>query len=259
MLFAIGRKMSLCVKSSGFLLLSIASAVPAILFAVYYTKFFGEMKWFYSFRSVPFTELSAAGIGLIAGWVENERRQSPRLKKSISAFFIPFLMVICVAAPYLKQIFLRPDWSKFEDRWSGDVCLQSSESSCGPAAAATLLRHFGKSATELELAKECFTTRRGTENWYLVRALRRRGFAADYAVVPTGLENILIPSIAGVRMNLAMNTGHFITILGKSGDKFVVGDPLNGQEELCREEMLERYTFTGFYLVQNSIPKEAQP
>ena len=148
-----------------------------------------------------------------------------------------------------KQLFLRPDWSKFENRWVNDVCLQSSESSCGPAAAATLLRHFGKTATELEIAQESFTTRRGTENWYLLRSIRRQGLSVDYAVVAPGLENVLLPSIAGVRMNFAQDTGHFITLLARDGERLVVGDPLNGREVLTREELHERYTFTGFYLI----------
>jgi hypothetical protein len=250
-LFAVGQKISRRCNSPWFLIGSLLAAIPAVIFAAYYTKIFGEAKWLYSIRTLPFSELSAAGIGLIAGWLQFMREQNFRSKRMVSAFFIPFLMILCVAAPYLKQLFLRPDWSKFEDRWAGDVCLQSSESSCGPASAATLLRYFGKSATEQEIAKESFTTRRGTENWYLLRTIRKQGLPAICVVVSPGVENLLLPSIAGVRLNLAQETGHFIAILGKNGGKFIVGDPLNGREELTREELLERYTFTGFYLIKS--------
>ena len=248
-LFVVGQKISRCGDSRWFIIGSLVAAIPAVVFAAYYTKTFGEAKWFYLFRALPCTELSAAGIGLFAGWLQCKRQQSLRLKRRVSAFFIPFLMVLCVSAPYLKQLFLRPDWGKFENRWVDDVCLQSSESSCGPAAAATLLRRFGKSATELEIAQASFTTRRGTENWYLLRTIRQHGLAVNYAVAAPGVENIMFPSIAGVRLNLARSSGHFITLLGKNGEKLVVGDPLNGREELTREELEERYTFTGFYLI----------
>jgi hypothetical protein len=250
-LFVLGQKISQSYNSrwlaAGFPL----AAMPAIVFAAYYTKIFGEAKWLYLFRSWPFTELSAAGIGLIAGWLQHQRSQRPQLKRIASPFLIPFLTVLCVGAPYLKQMVLRLDWAKFENRWDEEVCLQSSESSCGPAAAATLLRHFGKNANELEIARASFTTRRGTENWYLIRAIRQLGLEVDYAVLTPGLSNALFPSIAGVRLNQTGNSGHFITLLAKDGESFIVGDPLDGHEKLTRQEMEERYTFTGFYLMPN--------
>jgi len=43
------------------------------------------------------------------------------------------------------------------DSWQGDVCLQTSESSCSAACAATLLRGAGQPATEAELARLCLT------------------------------------------------------------------------------------------------------
>ncbi len=230
-------------------MVSVVAAAPAILFAAYYTKVFGEALWFYTYRSWPFTEFSAAGVGLLAGWLEHQREQSLRARKLVGAAFVPGLMLLCVAVPYLKQIFLRPDWNKYEDRWTEGVCLQSSESSCGPASAATLLRHFGRTATESKIARAAFTTRRGTENWYLLRVIHRRGLGANFVVVAPGVDNLHFPAIAGVRLNDADKAGHFITILGLTGEKVVIGDPLNGLEELTLEELGQRYTFTGFYLV----------
>ena len=42
--------------------------------------------------------------------------------------------------------------------------------------------------------------------------------------------------------------GHFIPILGQEGDRFIIGDPLRGRELLSREELDERYDFTGFHM-----------
>jgi len=250
-LFFVGKRFARRSKSPWFPFIGIITAIPAVAFATYYTKLFGEAGWFYWFRSLPFSELTAAGLGLFTGWLEVKREQNPRLKNLSSGFFIPFLMVLCVSAPYLKQILLRPDWNKFENRWSENVCLQSSESSCGPASAATLLRYFGKEATELEIAREAFTTRRGTENWYLLRAIRRHGLAVNYAVVEPGADHVRFPAIAGVKLNHADGAGHFIAVLGKAGENLIVGDPLTGREELTRKELDDRYAFTGFYLTCN--------
>lgn len=248
-LFLIGEKIAARNRSVWLVVAGIIAAVPAIIFAAYYTKIFGEAAWLYRFRSLPFIELTGSGIGFFAGWLQLQRAQNAYLKKHISGFFIPFLTLICISAPYLKQIVLRPDWGKFENRWSENICMQSSESSCGPASAATLLRFLGdETVTEVSLARECFTSRRGTENWYLVRALRHRGLIANCVVTQPGVEHVLFPSVAGVKLKNADGSGHFIAVLGKSTSGFIIGDPLNGREVLSIGELEDRYVFTGFYL-----------
>ncbi|MDR3458914.1 MAG: cysteine peptidase family C39 domain-containing protein [Verrucomicrobiae bacterium] len=250
-LFFIGKRAARKLKSPWLPIIGIIAAIPAVAFAAYYAKLFGEAGWLYWYRSLPGSELTAAGLGVFTGWLEVKREQSPRLKNLSGGLFVPFLMVLCVSAPYLKQILLRPDWNKFENHWSENVCLQSSESSCGPASAATLLRYFGKETTELEIAREAFTTRRGTENWYLLRTIRRHGLAADYTITNPGSDSVIWPAIAGVRLNHADGAGHFIAVLGRAGEHLVIGDPLTGREELTRTELANRYVFTGFYLTCN--------
>lgn len=237
------------VRSRGLVVLGMILAVPGFVIAAYYVRIFYEPLWLYWFRSQPLSELAGGGIGLIAGWLQHRREMNTTARRLISPFFIPFMLVLCVAAPYLKQIVLRPDWSKYEDRWSQDVCLQSSESSCGPASAATLLRHFGIHATELEIARASFTTRSGTENWYLLRAIRRRGVAAHYVVTAPGVENIQYPAIAGVKLSGGGGTGHFIAILDEQNGEIITGDPMIGLRTLPRKALAELYGFTGFYLV----------
>lgn len=227
----------------------VATAIPALLYVIYYTGVLGEAGWFYSFRAIPGTELAAGGAGLFAGWLQMKRNQSPRVKKLMSAGFIPFLLVLCVAIPYLKQIFLRPHWGNFGDRWSHGVCLQSSESSCGPASAATLLKFFGKPASEKQIAQEAFTSRRGTENWYLIRTLRRQGLHAEYAINPPGSVDLHSPSITGVRLGGQTGSGHFIAVLAKETNGFVVADPLSGRRTMTEKQLLDHYYFTGFSIV----------
>ncbi len=228
---------------------SFIAAIPAFLFAVYYVGVLGEAGWFYCFRALSGSEFSACGAGLLAGWLQSKRNQSQRIRKQVSAGFIPFILLLCVGAPYLKQIFLRPDWNNFTDRWSEGVCMQSSESSCGPASAATLLKLAGQSATEKQIAQESFTSRRGTENWYLIRTLRRHGLNALYSIGRSNQRDLPFPSIVGVRLGGKNGAGHFITILGRSGNRYVVGDPLSGREELDGTQLQERYYFTGFSIV----------
>jgi hypothetical protein len=235
-------------------ILGVVTAIPAFLYVIFYTGVLGEAGWFYSFRAVPGTELAAGGAGLFAGWLQAKRNQSPRVKKLMSAGFIPFLLVLGVAIPYLKQTFLRPHWNDFSDRWSEGVCLQSSESSCGPASAATLLSLFGKPASEKQIAQEAFTSRRGTENWYLIRTLRRQGLNAEYLIDPPGSVDLHSPSITGVRLGGQTGTGHFIAVLEKETNGFIIADPLTGRKMMTEKQLLNRYYFTGFSILVTTNP-----
>lgn len=248
----IARKARTKIQARSLVVIFLVAATPAFLFAAYYIGFLGEAGWFYTFRSWPNSECCACGAGLLAGLFQFKRKQSPRISKHLSAGFIPFILLLCVSAPYLKQIFLRPDWKGFGDRWSEGVCLQSSESSCGPASAATLLKLAGRSATEKEIAQESFTSRRGTENWYLIRTLRHHGLEVHYSIGQPDKIKFSLPSIAGVRLGGKNGTGHFIALIGKSGNRYVVGDPLNGREELDQAQLRDRYYFTGFSIAAES-------
>jgi hypothetical protein len=252
-MFVLGLRMSSPGISSGrnliLMLAGLAFAAPAILFVVFYTGIFGEATWFYTFRSWPGTELTAGGAGWIAGWLQAKRNQKPRVRKYVSAGFISFLLLLGVMIPYLKPIFLRPDWNDYADHWSNEVCLQSSESSCGPASAATLLHLAGETVTEKQIARESFTSRRGTENWYLIRTLRRHGLLVNYLIGPPEWTNLPYPAIIGVRIGGIEGTGHFIAVLDKVGDEYVVGDPMRGREQLGMARLLDHYYFTGFSII----------
>jgi hypothetical protein len=85
----------------------------------------------------------------------------------------------------------------------------------------------------------------GTEAWYLARAARARGFDARFEFGSGFSPERGLPAVIGVRLG---SIGHFIAILDQEGDRFIVGDPLIGQELLSREEMEQRYDFTGFHM-----------
>jgi hypothetical protein len=246
--FAAGRRVNgmtfglLC--AFGFLI-----AVPGILFAVYYLKFLGEPVWLYQFRSLPGSELVASGAGFIAGLLHGKFSAGKGFKKVAGYWFFPGLLAIGLLLPYLKPMVRPPDWDLFRDVWSGPVCLQTSESSCGPACAATILRQLGKNATEKELAAAAFTSRNGTENWYLARALRVRGVQVQFVFQPELNKPWPFPAIAGVRLPESGNTGHFITVLDRVGDKYVIGDPITGKTVQTQSELRGSYDFTGFFMV----------
>lgn len=97
------------------------------------------------------------------------------------------------------------------------------------------------------LGTHCFRT--GTENWYLTRALRRRGLHAHYVIQSPGQPTFPFPSIAGTEYRGRGGSGHFITILGQEEGRYLIGDPLVGRLLLTPEQLRQQYYMTGFFLV----------
>jgi hypothetical protein len=230
-------------KSSNTLLLGIAliAATPGLVYVLYYTHLFDSVAWFYNFRAVSHTELLASGVGLLGGVLYAIMEPDTTGEK----LFIPLVTFATIFVPFMKPVLEPLDFNRLSDHCDGEYCLQSTESTCGPTSVANLLKSFGINASEKELAVEAFTYRGGTENWYLVRALRDRGLAAR-VVIQKDLKAIPAPSIAGVI--LPGGAGHFIAIKSVSDQSVSLVDPLKGSLVVPRDQLGRVYHFTGLFL-----------
>jgi hypothetical protein len=218
-------------------------AAPGILFILYYTHLFDGAAWYYDLRILPYAELAASGLGFLGG-VSHSWWAPEGLGEKAAA---PAVVLVLVLVPFSKPIINPLDLGQLKDRFDGDACLQSTFSTCGPASAATLLRAFGKAATETELAKECFTSRGGTEVWYIARALKHRGFETKVLIQPP--ENIAMPSPAIAGVLLSGGAGHFIALVRQDPTSFTIADPMKGQFVISKNDLARQYHFTGFFLV----------
>lgn len=218
--------------------LALVAAIPGASFAAYYAQILPEAAWYYQFRSIPGIELLVVFLGVAGGLVASFL---PRLLLAFPLFVVAAFSIAPIIKPFVGPI---PD-GKLRDEWDGNVCLQSTSSTCGAASTATILKQFGKDATESEIAAEAHSYSGGTEAWYLARAARSRGFDVDFVFTSGFSPEIGLPAVVGVRLG---SIGHFIPILGQKGDLFIVGDPLRGRELLSQEELNRRYQFTGFHM-----------
>jgi hypothetical protein len=245
-LFVLGRRAAIAGWSTPALLLAgSVLSLPALLFAFYYTHLFDDALWFYSFRAIRYSELAASGAGSLAGVVAGivERRSK---RRGFTTVGVLLALVLLLLVPYIKPL-VAPLNATLHDRWSEDVCMQSTPSTCGPSSAATVLRRFGVRVSERKLADECYSYAGGTEIWYIARAIRSRGMDAQYRLISP--DSLLVPSIAGVRLGNPNGPGHFIAILDRDGERYVVGDPLVGRRVLTVSEIHAKYHITGFFLV----------
>ncbi len=224
-------------------ILTVALAAPGLLIAVYYLHLLDNWRGFYEFRSFRGSEFAAAGLGLAGGLISRWPARGPRLR-SVSIAVVAITMTAGIFLPHAKPLLAPAKTAKFRNSWDRAVCLQSSTYSCGAACAATVLRHHGIKATEAQIARECFTYRGGTENWYIARALRNRGLGVRF-VTKMPDSGIPVPCIAGVKIGGA---GHFITVLEDLGGSYRTGDPLVGERVHGKDSIPDCYQFTGFFM-----------
>ncbi|GAA5127463.1 hypothetical protein GCM10023212_32380 [Luteolibacter yonseiensis] len=137
------------------------------------------------------------------------------------------------------------DRSGLKATWEDGACLQSTESTCGPASAASIMRFLGYRASEREVAAAAFTTSSGTEAWYLARYFRARGLSPRFDFRETFDLSAGLPAIVGVRM---AGFGHFIAVLEVREGMVTFVDPLSGKRTLTEEEFRDTHEFTGFHL-----------
>ncbi len=221
-----------------FSILAIVAAIPGASFAVYYAHVLPESSWYFQFRSIAGTELLVIFLGIACGLIAT---LLPRVFLILPLFGVVLFSIVPVIKPFIGPL----SEDVFKDKWDGEICMQSTGSTCGAASTVTILKHFGMIATEAELAAEAHSYTAGTEAWYLARAVRSRGLDVDFDVTTGFSPDRGLPAVVGVKLGV---TGHFIAILGKEGDRFIVGDPLQGRELLSLAELQQRYEFTGFHM-----------
>ncbi len=217
---------------------AVIAAIPGVSFAVYYTHIIPETSWYYQFRSIAGTELLMVFVGVAGGFFAT---LLPRLLLALPLFGVVAISVVPILKPLIGPI----PQDHFKNLWDEEVCMQSTASTCGAASTATILKLLGIDVTELEIAKEAHSYIAGTEAWYLARSLRSRGCHVVFDFRSGFSPENGLPAVVGVRLGIA---GHFIAVLGREGDRFIIGDPLRGREMLTLEELEERYEFTGFHM-----------
>jgi len=227
----------------GLVFVSITAAVPGFLFVLYYTHLIDNAAWFYRLRGLPYTELAVGGSGLLAG-VLNSWFAPETLGERVA---VPAALTVVLLVPFVKPLLDPIDLDRLHDNCEGEVCMQSTLSTCGPSSSATILKLLGRPSSEKELARECLTSRGGTEIWYIARAFERRSVHATVQIQPSDHLSPPSPSIAGVV--LPGGAGHFIAIMSQTNEYITIGDPMKGKVLVKRADLKEYYHFTGFFLV----------
>jgi hypothetical protein len=214
-------------------------SIPAFLFAVYYLHVLPEKAWFYSLRAATGSEFLIVFAGVAAGAAAS---LLPRVLLGIPLFGLVGMGIL----PHLKPILGPLPDSAFTENWKGDVCLQSTSSTCGPATVSTILKKLGAQVSGREAARAAFSYAGGTEAWYLARYVREKGFSPRFVFGRPFSVEAGLPAMVGTQIG---GVGHFIAVLSVDGDMLTIADPLSGEERMTFAEFQRRYRFSGFTMV----------
>ncbi|KNY26620.1 cysteine peptidase family C39 domain-containing protein [Pseudobacteroides cellulosolvens] len=221
-----------------FFLVSLPSIVILIL-PVFYTP-----AWMIELKAVKGVELLTVFIGLFIGFAINETnlKNNVILNKYKKYFYM--ISILIIIPQYINYFPVMVNYNGFKNEWRDNVCIQSESFTCAPSCMATVHYYFGQKKTEAQMAKLLYTSRSGTSLSQIVRYARENGVGVS-CKVSKELKGISAPAILDVEVS---GIGHVVVFLGRSGDKFIIGDPLVGRVEISKDQLQSAYKFKGLLL-----------
>ncbi len=156
--------------------------------------------------------------------------------------------------PFVESALVRQRLQGLETWREDGICLQTTEFTCGPAAAVTSLHQLGLQAEESELAiAACTTPSRGTSVGQLANAIESlfsdQGVKCRF-VRFSSVEQMhdLCPVIVTVKYRFMID--HFVTVLAVEDDTVVLADPLKGTERLSYEDFCCKWRRIGIVVTR---------
>ncbi len=131
-----------------------------------------------------------------------------------------------------EAYFLTPIYSKLQDNlMANGVFWQTSNSSCAPAAMATVLRRWNLDVTESSIAKAAGTSRLGTSMPQLIVAARAVGMdGVELSPTWKQMQQINRPGVLATWLYSARGRGpHAVGLLAMTSETVTIADPAFGK------------------------------
>lgn len=231
-------------------------------------SYFGRLVWAETIQSssvLCWSNMTPIALGFAGGLVGHTRGLRRGFRPIAVAVFMA-LAIGFVATPIARPLFFPLDLP-VRSQWKNNVCMQSHESSCAPAAAATLFRHYDIASSETLLAQVCLSSRLGTAPLGLYRGLKsiagEHGYIAKVAERDPSkwIAEGRLPLVAVVQFPIGGGSavknrflgnrfaGHAVTVMGRTdGGRWLIGDPAVGKISWSDAELRSRFTGEAIFL-----------
>jgi predicted double-glycine peptidase len=182
-----------------------------------------------------------------------------RRQKIVLSIFVLVTSIVFFIIPFISPIIVRSELEKLDTTVSDEgICLQSTSYTCGPASAVTALHQLGIIADEGKLAILAYTSpQTGTSDDLLKKAIEKlygpEGIICTYKCF-NSIDELKdnCPAIVVTKHSFLID--HYVTVLGVTKTKVIIGDPSIKKEILTREEFADRWRSVGIVVkrVQNN-------
>jgi predicted double-glycine peptidase len=180
-----------------------------------------------------------------------------RTRVIIAALMAAIVFGMCLL-PFITPMLDREQLSHLKTNLDRNgICLQTTDYTCGPASAVTVLRKLGLPAEEGQIAiYSCTSFQEGTPEDMLAGGLEqlyaRDGLSVQCRTFKSVADlKTVVPMMAVVKYGLLVD--HWVAVLGVTDSEVLVGDPLGGLARLSYQEFAGKWRFTGV-VVQRKAP-----
>lgn len=212
-------------------------------------NFLRPFCWFVTGRTRFVVLALVATVSLVTLLPHIRSKYQKILVSSLIAVFVALFSIL----PFLAPLMVEKKLSNLTTTITpGGVCLQSSDYTCGPAAAVTALRKLGLPATEGEIAILSHTIpivgtlprclRNAVQNRYASRGLQSeyRRFKSVGQLKGAGIILAVMKS--------APLSDHCVAVLDVTDSTVEIADPVSGQRTLSYEQFAKDWRFSGIVL-----------
>ncbi len=172
----------------------------------------------------------------------------------LMAGFVTWFSVL----PFLVPALIKERLSNLQTTYDNNgICRQTTDYTCGPAAAVTALGRLGLTANEGELAVLSYSSPViGTLPACLSSALQDRYGAEGLSCRYRHFDSIAQLKNAGITLALvreAFLMNHCLAVLDVSDDAVTVADPITGTRLMPYEQFEKIWRFCGIVLQRNTL------
>jgi predicted double-glycine peptidase len=181
----------------------------------------------------------------------------PRLPRKRDRVAMVVLMIAVIFAlttwPFLAPAFNRNELAHLTTHINSDgICRQSTDYTCGPAAAVTALHKLGFPAEEGQIAILSYTSSEtGTPPDILAEVLQKYYGKDGLIVEYRPFKSISQLKQAGLTLavtKFSFMVDHYVTVLDVTDSEVIVGDPLSGLKKIPYDDFRREWRFVGIVL-----------
>jgi len=238
----------------GYLLPAVLIAMLALVRFNGALYFVSPFSWIMAGR-VRFVVLSlAVGMGLTVPLSRLPHKFEKLIVCLLMAIFVFWFSVL----PFLVPALIKESLSNLRTQYDANgICLQTTNYTCGPAAAVTALAKLGLAAEEGEIAVLSYSSPViGTLPACLSSALENRYGSEGLSCRYRRFDSIDQLRNAGITLAVIRNAfllDHCIAVLKVSDDAITVADPVMGERLIPYKQFEKIWRFSGIVLHRDPI------